>query len=127
VGILGALVAITPYAAAFAGLEVAVPAGVEVLDHGVPGLVALAAAVVALRASRRDGPGAQTATLTAAMAATLAGLLALSSHVPLLVDAAGGRVGWSAAIAHSAGGLALTVLAGDRFLATRRRSAAATR
>ncbi len=99
---LGAASAVAPYAARAIGLEVDVPARVEVVDHVVPGLVAIVSCAVAI------GTGARrSSTLTVLVVASvclLAGLWVTTTHVPLLLDAAEGLVSWSAAVLHSVPG-----------------------
>jgi hypothetical protein len=111
---IGGFTAVTPYLAGAVGLDVDVAASVEVVDHVVPGLTVVGAAIAVLALGRRTG---DAQVLGAAMVALLAGLWVTASHAPLLADAADGDVGWGAALLHVAAGpplLALSALLAAR-------------
>lgn len=97
--VLGLLVAVTPYLGRPLGLVVDVAATTEAIDHVLPGLLVVAAApaIVRFEALRFE--------LT--LLAVLAGLWATSSHLPLVLDAVRGRVGWPTALWHTTSAVAL--------------------
>jgi len=109
-GALGALSIATPFLARGLGLEVDVPRRTEVVDHVVPGVVVLAASTLALFAAMRERSGLDGALLGCAAACMLSGLFELTTHVPLLADAARGDVGWDAALFMSAAGPVILVI-----------------
>lgn len=96
---LAALGTAAPYLAVPLGLEVNVPAGVEVVDHVVPGAVLLAVAGSAI--------AARTLPLAAALTAVLASFWMAATHVPLLAD---GDEPLGAALWHSLPGFGLLAL-----------------
>lgn len=95
-----------PYAGPPIGLALDVPAILEVVDHVLPGLVVIVAAIAGITRS----PGA-TLPFAASMAATLGGLWMTATHVPLLFQAASGLAPWGAALFHSLPSIAVFVLA----------------
>ncbi len=101
-GILAALAAwavTAPYVARAAGLRLDVPARLEIADHVIPGLLALACSIAVL--------GARPGTLRwllAAGVALLAGLWITATHVPLLPEALDGVTPWGAALVHVSAG-----------------------
>lgn len=101
--LMGALLAVTvwgavpPWIGPWLGWDVAnVPLHVEIVDHAVPGVVLAVIAAAGL---------AGRLPLVAALVAVLAGLWMTATHVPLLGQAANGRVAWDAALFHSLPGL----------------------
>ncbi len=110
--LLGAWTIVIPYLGRALGLEVKVPARVEVVDHVIPGaLVAMAALYLIMLARRTSLAGAQTALLAGGVC-FLAGFWVLSTHVPLLADAAGSSsASWAAALWHSSTAVPIVVLA----------------
>ncbi|MGH2841536.1 MAG: hypothetical protein ACRDKY_12010 [Solirubrobacteraceae bacterium] len=109
---IGAWTAIVPYLARALGLEVNVPALVEVVDHVVPGAVVVAAGLYLHRAARRRTLARERFALPAAGVAFLAGFWGLATHVPLLQDASRSDVTWEAALFHFAAALPIVLLAG---------------
>lgn len=98
-------------------LSVGVPTSRELASHVVPGIVALVASALALRAisrGRGDVPG-QLLILSAVMA--LAGSAISIWHLPLLREAAAGLVRWDVALFHSSLGPPILLLSG--WIATR--------
>ncbi len=93
--------------APFWGPALDVARRVEIIDHVVPGAVALVAAVAALALHlRAAGPA------VAAGAVTLAGFWMTSTHVPLVGSALDGEVTWAATAHHGIPGLVLLVAGG---------------
>jgi len=108
---IGAWTAIVPYLGELIGLVVKVPARVEVVDHVIPGLLVVAAALYLRRlAGRRPLAGAGAALLAAGVS-FLAGFWVLATHLPLLQDASEELVSWEAAIWHSIAALPIVGLA----------------
>ena len=77
-----------PYIGPLLGLELDVPSSLEVIDHLVPGLCAIAAACFALSFARR-GETDSLRALAALGVCALAGLFQTVSHVTLVLDAGG--------------------------------------
>lgn len=100
--LLAIWLAVVPFVGPALGFELDVPTRLEVIDHVVPGVVVLIAAVTALLL--RGRPIAQYAFAVAAGASLLAGIWALSTHVPLMVQANQDIVPWSTALFHTAPG-----------------------
>ena len=102
---------VVPYLARALDLRVEVPASVEIVDHVVPGVLALAAAAVWLALlRRRAGRPNELASLVAPALAFLAGFWITATHVPLVIDAAQGAVPWGPALLHGSAGPPLAVL-----------------
>ena len=99
-----------PYAGPLVGLELDVDASLEFVDHVVPGILAAAGAMLALRFARR-GEGDSTAALVAVAVCALSGLFETVTHVPLVLDAGGEQQPVGAVILHSSPGPVLLVLA----------------
>jgi hypothetical protein len=100
-----------PYIADPLGLTVPVRGIVEVVDHVIPGVLTVAAALY-LRALAQRGPLAgQRLSLPVAGLAFLAGFWVLATHLPLVLDAARTDQPWDAAIFHSITGLPVAALA----------------
>jgi hypothetical protein len=103
---LAALVAVAawsivpPYLGPALGLELDVSSAVEIVDHVVPGVVALAAGAVALALARR-GETDSTRALAAVGACALAALWGTASHAPLVLDAGGSERPWGAVLFHA--------------------------
>ncbi len=111
IGLLGAWSVAVPYVGNALGLDVNVPADLEVIDHVIPGLIVALAAGVAYRSLRRGTAAASLAYLIAVGVSLLAGLWITATHIPLLLQAARGTVGWPQALWHSLPGFPLPVLA----------------
>lgn len=107
-----ALIALTawamavPWVAKAVGEGLDVPARLEVIDHVVPGVVALAAGAVLLRVE-----AAGVTRLVAAGVACLAGVWITSAHAVLLPEAIDGVSPWGAALLHLSAGPPVTVVA----------------
>jgi hypothetical protein len=98
---IGGWTAVVPYLGRALGLEVDVPARVEVIDHVVPGaIVAAIGTGVALLARSRPVAGRLPALLGGGVC-FLAGFWVLATHVPLVVDAVRGDESWGAALWHA--------------------------
>lgn len=108
---IGAWNVLVPYLATVLGLDVNVKAIVEVVDHVVPGVIVVAAALYLRKLARRRRLGGQSPALIASGVAFLAGFWVLATHVPLLGDAADSAVSWEAAIWHSVASLPIVALA----------------
>jgi len=118
-GAAGVWTIVTPYLGSLLGLEVDVAATVEVVDHVVPGAVVLLTSAVALsrRAASED-----LQSIAAIGLAFLAGFWVISTHVPLIAEAARGDSPWDATVWHNSGGfliaaLSLWLLVGPLFRA----------
>ena len=95
--------AATPYIARAVGWEVPVPDVVEVVDHVVPGALALSAAL-GLGRPGRSGLRDPDLRLLAVGVAVLSGVWVAASHAPLVLDASRGAVGWGGALLHARAG-----------------------
>lgn len=82
--VLAAVAAVSALPPLIAGVDVA--ASVEVVDHVVPGLIAVAAALYA-RALTRRGAGDSMAALAALGVCAIAGVWETATHVGLVLDA----------------------------------------
>jgi hypothetical protein len=107
-----ALIALTAWAMAVPWLAKAigqgldVPARLEVVDHVVPGLVALAAGAVLVRADATS-----LTRLVAGGVACLAGVWITAAHAVLVPEAIDGVSPWGAALLHLSAGPPITVVA----------------
>jgi hypothetical protein len=108
---IGAWTIVVPYLGRALGLDVNVAARVEIVDHVVPGLFVVAAAVYVRRLALRGRLAGQPAALFAAGVAFLAGFWVFATHVPLLADASRSDLSWEAAIWHSITGVPVVGLA----------------
>lgn len=79
---------VPPYLGPLVGLELAVAASVEVVDHVIPGVAAIAAALVA-RSEVRRGDDESVRVLAALGICVLAGLFQTVTHFTLVLDAGG--------------------------------------
>lgn len=101
---------VPPYLGPVVGLELDVAASVEVIDHVVPGLLAMLAAGLALSFVRLGEPDS-TRTLAAIAVCALAGLFEAASHMALVLDAGGPLQPVGAVVLHASPGPALLLLA----------------
>jgi hypothetical protein len=108
---IGAWTVVVPYLGRALGLDVNVSAIVEVVDHVIPGLLVVAAALYLRRLARRRRLAGQPAALLGSGLAFLAGFWVFATHVPLLADASRSDLPWEAAIWHSIAGLPVAGLA----------------
>jgi hypothetical protein len=112
---LGLLIAVAawsilpPYAGPLLGLDLDVSATVEVIDHLVPGLLAVAAAGAALVLARRGRSDSLPAFASLAVCA-LAGLFQTVSHVTLVRDAGDPLQPVGAVVLHASPGPVLLAL-----------------
>lgn len=95
-----------PWLARALGVELDVPARLEVVDHVVPGVVVLASAALLGRAGAGDLLG-----LGAIGVACLAGLWITVAHLTLVPEALDGVSPWGAALLHLSAGPPIAVLA----------------
>lgn len=100
---------VPPYLGPVVGLELDVPATVEVVDHVVPGLAACAAALVALGDVRRGATDSMR-VLAALGVCALAGLFQTTSHATLVLGAGGPLQPIDAVVLHATPGPALLLL-----------------
>lgn len=110
--VLAALAAwsiVPPYLGPPLGLELAVSSTTEVVDHVLPGAVAIAGALLARAYARRGEPEAMGA-MAGLAACVLAGLFQTVSHLPLVLDAGGPLQPVGAVALHSTPGPALLAL-----------------
>lgn len=112
-----------PYLGPPLGLELDVSSSVEVVDHVLPGLVAVAASGMAL-ALARDGDTDSFAALGALGACALAGLWETASHATLLLDAGDPERPWDAVLFHAWPGPVILILSVFLLIAPRRSEAA---
>ena len=89
-----------PYLGPPLGLELDVSDSVEVVDHVLPGVVAVFAAAMALVLAR-SGETESGRALGALGACALAGLWETASHAPLVLDAGDPERPWDAVIIHA--------------------------
>ncbi len=108
---IGAWTVVVPYVAKLLGLEVNVPASVEIADHVVPGLIVAAAGAYLVTIARRGALAADRLAMLAAGVCFLAGFWVLATHLPLVGDASRSDVSWEAAIWHSISALPMLILA----------------
>jgi len=111
--LFGAWTIVVPYLATVLGLEVkGVSSLVEVVDHVVPGALVAAAGLHLTMLARRRSLAGVTSALLAGGVCFLAGFWVLSTHVPLLADAARpASVSWAAALWHSSTAVPVVALA----------------
>jgi len=102
--------AAAPYVATAVGWDVPVSSAVEIVDHVVPGALALGAALVLRRLGRTDARDLGL-RLGAVAVAVLCGVWIAATHAPLLLDASRGAVEWGGAILHATGGPLLLLVA----------------
>lgn len=93
---------VVPYLGRSLGFAVDTRPGVEVIDHVVPGVLVIGAALLAILGGGRS--------LLLALAALAAGVWMTATHIPLLRQASDGQVTWSAALWHSTPGMVILAL-----------------
>jgi hypothetical protein len=98
-----------PYVGPLVGLELDVSSTVEVIDHLIPGLLAVLAACYALMLVRR-GESDSIVLFSALAVCALAGLMQTVSHIPLVRDAGGPLQPVGAVVLHSTPGPVLLAL-----------------
>lgn len=101
---------VPPYLGPPLGLELDVSDSVEVVDHVLPGIVAVLGAGMALMLAR-SGEADSSRALGALGACALAGLWETASHAPLVYDAGDPERPWDAVIFHAWPGPAILGLA----------------
>ena len=79
---------------------------VEVIDHVVPGMIVVAASIVALAVAWSTARPWATLFLSGGVV-TAAGLWMVATHVPLLLQAVQGSAPWSGALYHLAPSVAV--------------------
>ena len=92
-----------PYLGPAVGLELDVPASVEVVDHVIPGVAAATAALLALGWARR-GETDSMRVLAALGVGGLAGLFQTVSHVTLVLEAGEPQAPVGAVVLHATPG-----------------------
>jgi hypothetical protein len=108
--LLGALSILPPYLGPVIGLELDVPADVEVVDHVVPGVaIVLGAAAAALLARRGEEGSLLSLALTSWC--FLGGLWQAATHFPLVLDGGGAQAPWAAVALHSTAGPLIVAVA----------------
>lgn len=85
-------------------LNTALP--VEVIDHQVPSVLVLTAAVIVLLRLQPSRP----VLLACGFTVLLAGTWMTAAHVPLVAQAAGGRAPWPGTIVHTTSAIAVVAL-----------------
>ncbi len=104
--VLAAWSIVPPYLGPVVGLELDVAATVEVVDHVIPGLCAVAAACIALF-DARHGQTDSVRALAALGVCVLAGLFQAVSHATLVLNAGGPQQPVGAVALHATPGPAL--------------------
>lgn len=94
---------VPPYLGPLVGLELDVASSVEVVDHVLPGVAAIAAALIALSEVRR-GQTESMRALAALGVCTLAGLFETVTHFTLVLDAGGPQQPVASVILHATPG-----------------------
>ena len=89
--------------------ELDVAAAVEIVDHVVPGMIAVAAALYAMALTRR-GAGESLPALAAVGVCAVAGIWETATHVGLVLDAGGPDRPVGAVLLHASPGLVLLLL-----------------
>lgn len=107
---LAAWSSVPPYLGPLVGLELEVASTVEVIDHVIPGLSAVAAAGIALF-DARHGQTDSVRALAALGICVLAGLFQTVSHATLVLDAGGPLQPVGAVVLHATPGPALLAFA----------------
>jgi hypothetical protein len=106
VALAGLPVAVWASLPRFSGPKLNVAQSTEVVDHVIPAVVVLLAALVAIAAGRRArGPG--STRFLAGMAVLLAGLWMMATHLPLVAQARRGDAPWPATMYHTSAALAV--------------------
>ncbi|HET8953543.1 MAG TPA: hypothetical protein VFN44_23675 [Solirubrobacteraceae bacterium] len=96
--------------------EIDVARSVEVVDHVIPGLIALGASLVALAAARRGEPESARA-LVAIGVCTVASLWEVGTHLTLILDAGESGRPVGAVLLHASPGFVMLGLSGWLLLA----------
>ena len=99
-----------PWLASAAGLDLDVSTRLEVIDHVLPGILALVCAASLTRSAGRSSR--ELLDLAAAAVAFLAGLWITTTHGSLLGDAGSEAVPWGAAVLHLSAGPPVIALGG---------------
>ena len=107
--VLAAWSIVPPYLGPLIGLELDVASSVEVVDHVIPGLAAVAAALIARSEVRRGDPESIRA-LAALGVCALAGFFQAVTHFTLVMDAGGPLQPVGAVVLHATPGPALMAL-----------------
>ncbi len=108
--LLGALSIVPPYLGPAIGLELDVPANVEVVDHVVPGVaIVLGAAMAALLARRGEEGSLLSQSLTGWC--FLGGLWQAATHFPLVLEGGQAQAPWAAVALHSTAGPGIAAVA----------------
>ena len=100
---------VPPYLGPLVGLDLDVPSSTEIVDHVIPGVCAVAAALLA-RVHVRRGASDSIQVLAALGVCTLAGLFETASHATLVLDAGGPLQPVETVILHATVGPALMLL-----------------
>lgn len=100
---------VPPYLGPLIGLDLDVSSTVEIVDHVIPGLCAIAGALLALERVRR-GDTDSIRALAALGVCALAGLFQTVSHVTLVLNAGGPRQPVDAVVLHASPGPVLLAL-----------------
>jgi predicted membrane channel-forming protein YqfA (hemolysin III family) len=108
---IGAWTAVVPFIGNALGFDVNVNTRVEVVDHVVPGVIVVAAALYLRTLAARRALAGESRALFAGGVSFLAGFWVFATHVPLVRDAAESRLPWDAAIWHSIAALPVVALA----------------
>ena len=107
--VLAAWSIVPPYLGPVVGLELDVSSSVEVVDHVIPGVCAIAAALIARSEVRRGNPDSIRA-LAALGVCALAGFFQAVTHFTLVMDAGGPLQPVGAVVLHATPGPVLMAL-----------------
>jgi hypothetical protein len=100
--VCGTIAGVAPWLGQAVGLTIGVRARVEVVDHVLPGVLAIAASLISARSA---AAGARAPLLM------VAGFWMSATHVPLVAQAWRREISWELAALHATPGAALLVLA----------------
>ena len=106
---LAAYSILPPYLGPLLGLKLDVAASVEVIDHVIPGVLAIAAGLLALSFARR-GETDSIRALSALGVCALCALMQTVSHIPLVLAAGEPQAPVGSVILHSSPGPVLLAL-----------------
>ena len=107
--VLAAWSIVPPYLGPVIGLELDVPSSVEVVDHVIPGLSAVAAALIA-RSEVRRGNAESIRALAALGVCALAGFFQAVTHFTLVMEVGGPLQPVGAVVLHATPGPVLMAL-----------------
>jgi len=108
---LGAWAIAVPYLGPELGLRLDVASKLEFVDHVVPGTIAILSGTLLAALWARGADASDWVSLAAAGASFLAGVWMVSTHAPLISDAARGAAEWGPTLLHNSPGFPIALLA----------------